>query len=196
MALPFVHHKGMFPELTLEKILDGIEVKYDTFIAIQSGKEVVCREPRATAWFSDSGNSFVYSGKTMEPVELTPALCSIRDELEKALGVHYCSVLVNYFPHGKSGMRYHSDPLYDPTDPTRQIWVDDTAVVSVGDPRTFIVREKEDHPDRKYYRFIVGAGDVFQMTEGCQAHYQHTVQVEKHEEDVGPRVSLVFKKHV
>lgn len=196
MSLPFIHRKGMFPSVTLEKILDGIEVKYDTFIAVQSGREVVCKEPRATAWFSDSGNSFIYSGKVMEPVELTPTLKAIRDDLETILGVHYCSVLVNYYPHGKSGIRYHSDPLFDPANPTKQIWIDNAAVISVGDPRTFIVREKEDSPERKYYRFRVESGDVFQMTEGCQAAYQHTVQVEKHEEDVGPRVSLVFKKHI
>jgi len=200
LNLPFAQHKNIFPEVTIESVLADIEIKFDTFTAKQNGVLVECREPRGTAWFSDSGNTFVYSGKTMHPRAMTPALSAIRYKLETLLGVHYCSVLVNYYPNGKSGMRYHVDPLYDVDDPSKQIWVDDSAVVSVGDSRNFVVREKIDadgeHLDRKYYRFVVESGDVFHMFEGCQKSYQHTIQVEKHEEDAKPRVSLVFKKRL
>ena len=198
MSLPFVQYKDIFPDITIDSVLADIEIKFDTFTAKRNGILVECREPRGTAWFSDSGNTFVYSGKTMYPRALTPNLSVIRDKLEALLSVRYCSVLVNYYPNGKSGIRYHSDPLYDVDNPTKQIWEDDSAVVSVGDSRNFVVRETEADSDldRKYYRYVVESGDVFHMFMGCQKSYQHTVQVEKHEENSKPRISLVFKKRI
>lgn len=44
-------------------------------------------------------------------------------------------------PSGKSGMRFHSDPLYDE-------WSTDSAVVSVGCQRTLIFREVQDFSRR------------------------------------------------
>jgi hypothetical protein len=34
----------------------------------------------------------------------------VRSAVHEALGRHYCSVLVNYYPGGGSGMRFHADP--------------------------------------------------------------------------------------
>ena len=34
----------------------------------------------------------------------------VRGAVHEALGRHYCSVLVNYYPDGGSGMRFHADP--------------------------------------------------------------------------------------
>ena len=34
----------------------------------------------------------------------------VRDAVHEVLGRHYCSVLVNYYPGGGSGMRFHADP--------------------------------------------------------------------------------------
>ena len=34
----------------------------------------------------------------------------VRGAVHEVLGRHYCSVLVNYYPGGGSGMRFHADP--------------------------------------------------------------------------------------
>lgn len=81
-------------------------------------------------------------------------------------------------------MRYHSDP------DVGTIWSQDTSVVSVGDTRQFVFRETLDHSRR--HTFYLFSGDCVRMTGRCQQDYQHCIKVAK--EDVGPRISLVFKK--
>jgi len=196
MDTHFKHYPGVFSDISFDRVKREIDVKFDTFTAIQDGREVVCQEPRGTAWFSKSGKTFTYSNKTMHPAPFNPLLTEMADRLKELVGVDYDSVLVNLYPHGKSGMRYHVDPLFDPNDPERQIWADDTSVISVGDTRKFIIRDIEDGSDRKYYRFNVEGGDMMRMYNRCQRLYQHTVKVEKAVESVGPRYSIVFKQSI
>lgn len=82
-------------------------------------------------------------------------------------------------------MRYHSDP------DVGTVWTQDTSVVSVGDTRQFALRQTLDH-SRGRHAFYLFSGDCVRMTEGCQRDYQHCVKVAK--EDVGARISLVFKQ--
>lgn len=83
-----------------------------------------------------------------QPGGFTPLLSAVRDRLEERLGVRYDSVLVNLYPDGKSGMRFHSDPLYAE-------WSADTAIVSIGCARTLVFRDVDDF-DRRYGRPSVG----------------------------------------
>lgn len=83
-------------------------------------------------------------------------------------------------------MRYHSDP------DVGTVWTQDTSVVSVGDTRQFALRETHDHSRR--HAFYLSNGDCVRMTSGCQRDYQHCVKVAK--EDVGARISLVFKQSI
>lgn len=193
-SLPFIIHKNIFPELTVSDIQREVVLKRDTFMAVRNGVEVECLEPRLTEWFSNSGHDFVYSGKTMEAKPMPKILQDVRNRLFELTGTEYCSVLVNLYPDGRSGMRYHQDPLYSPTDQTVQIWADDAAVVSIGESRMFILREKEESEYRRYYRNVVENGDVVHMFETCQRDYQHTVKTQKNV--TNPRISLVYKKHL
>lgn len=83
-------------------------------------------------------------------------------------------------------MRYHSDP------DVGTVWTEDTSVVSVGDTRQFALRKTLDHTCR--HAFYLSSGDCVRMTAGCQHEYQHCVKVAK--DEVGPRVSLVFKQSI
>ena len=61
--------------------------------------------------------------RTIPPVSpLSPAVAAVRDVIASVLGVTYCSCLINFYPDGESGMRWHADPLGD------GLWADDTAV--------------------------------------------------------------------
>lgn len=186
-------HRRVFPGLTMAQIQQQVTVVHTKFRAIQDGEEVEVREPRGTAWFSDRGHLFHYSGKVMTARPLPPILADLRNRLHELTGMWYCSVLVNNYPDGKTGMGYHQDPLYDPDCPERQIWADDTAVISVGDTRRFVLRTLD---QRTYHRHIVRSGDVMHMFGACQATYQHAVKLEKSRDAVGPRMSLVFKRHL
>lgn len=74
----------------------------------------------------------------------------MRDELQRLTGVWYDSVLINYYGDGKCGMRYHVDPLYG-------VWSPESAVVSIGDTRTFIFREISDYNSRCAFASVVAA---------------------------------------
>ena len=153
----FAHHPGLFSDLTIEGLVDelGSSLRYDTILL--EGKEV--QESRATAWLSDNGATFKYSGKEMEGGPLTPTIRRVRDQLalnQHLYKIHYDSCLVNFYPNGKSGMRFHSDPLY-------ATWVDQTAVVSIGQTRKFIFRKIDDFSKRT--EFLVTNGDVIFMGE-------------------------------
>ena len=146
-------------------------------------------EARLTGWQSDCGASFAYSGKVMTPPAcgLSPLLAQVRDRLETMLKVHYDSCLVNVYEDGKSGMRFHSDPLYDEWDP-------DTAVVSIGATRGFTFRASADHSQR--WEYTLRSGDVVHMWADCQERLQHSVRVEKVAEAAGVRISLVYKRRL
>lgn len=86
-------------------------------------------------------------------------------------------------------MRFHSDPL-------GASWAPESAVVSVGAPRRFVFRAVHDHAVR--YAYTVRTGDVVVMAATCQEAYQHAILPERGDDaaDVGPRISLVFKKRL
>lgn len=83
----------------------------------------------------------------------------MRDALLGLTGQHYDSVLINLYPDGRCGMRYHADPLY-------ATWTPETSVVSIGVPRRFVFRETNDHSRR--WAYVVRNGDVVVMHSDCQ----------------------------
>jgi len=105
------------------------------------------------------------------------------------LGEKYDSVLVNVYRDARVGMRFHSDPGQG-TD-----WSTDTAVVSLGDTRSFVFRSKDaPHDSRQRFEFFVRHGDVVHMFADCQQRYQHAVRSEKRADQAFIRASLVFKQ--
>ena len=157
-------------------------------------------EDRGTAWLSDSGRSFAYSGKVMAAGHaLTPNVRRIRDAVDASIGERYCSCLANHYPDGRSGMRFHSDPGQGDDEGG---WGYSTCVVSCGEARSFIFRQVDDPTTR--CSFIVRHGDVLHMHDDCQQRWQHSVLREapggELEEEVATevgsasRVSLVFKR--
>ncbi|KAG2454789.1 hypothetical protein HYH02_000624 [Chlamydomonas schloesseri] len=187
MAVPFTVVPQFMPGLRLEDFMAEVRLNRDT-IYLEDGSKAV-EESRLTGWQSDIGATFKYSGKEMipDPSGMTPAVRQVRDELQRLTGVWYDSVLINYYGDGKCGMRYHVDPLYG-------VWSPESAVVSIGDTRTFIFREITDYDSRWQYR--VRNGDVVRMWGDCQDRLQHCVRVERAAEDAGPRMSLVFKERL
>ncbi|KAG2440030.1 hypothetical protein HXX76_004147 [Chlamydomonas incerta] len=187
MAVPFAVVPQFMPGLRLEDFMAEVALNRDV-IYLEDGSKAV-EESRLTGWQSDIAATFKYSGKEMipDPSGMTPAVRKVRDELQRLTGVWYDSVLINYYGDGKCGMRYHVDPLYG-------VWSPESAVVSVGDTRTFIFREIADYDSRWQYR--VRNGDVVRMWGDCQDRLQHCVRVERAAADAGPRMSLVFKERL
>jgi alkylated DNA repair dioxygenase AlkB len=117
----------------------------------------------------------------------SPSVESVRDRLQKAIGQYYDCCLLNHYPDGGSGMRYHIDPDQG------LLWDFDTTVVSVGASRRFAFRPigQASSPP---HNFVVMHGDVCHMYQKCQETFQHTVKKAENRNDTAPRVSLVYKR--
>ncbi|GAB5363849.1 hypothetical protein AAMO2058_000918600 [Amorphochlora amoebiformis] len=199
--LPFRLHLQAFPELDIEEIRREVQFKTDE---VKLGGKVI-RERRETAWQTSSNVPFRYSGKEMAPAAMTPIIQMVRNKIYNLTGVYYDCALINLYPDSSSGMRFHSDPDQG------GIWSHNTAVVSVGDTRLFILRETWKHEKR--HHFYVRSGDVMEMVRDCQEKYQHAIRTEESHKftreyimavetsefkpskyTYGPRVSIVFKQ--
>eukprot|EP00466_Bigelowiella_natans_P005629 jgi/Bigna1/77192/fgenesh1_pg.46_\ len=213
--LPFQHVQQAFTDIEMERLLEEIEFNVDEVGLNLGGKRI--KERRMTAWQSDSNKPFeyaIYSGKIMEPMEMTPTIERLRDEIYRRTSVRYDCALINLYPDSRSGMRFHADPDQN------TLWSTNSVVVSAGDTRLFIMRQMNDHSKR--HQFYVSAGDIVIMYADCQERYQHSIRTEQSSNDdysstvaatqrpqqrqqqqesrrdgdfpMGPRVSIVFKQ--
>ena len=181
-------------DLTVETLINQVDFQVDT---IRTTSNLVVKERRQTAWEGDSGVApFQYSGKSMLTRSWSPLVETVRDCLVKTTGQYYDGCLLNLYPDGGSGMRYHSDPDQG------ALWDFATAVVSVGATRRFAFRdipsdnEQNDNyqPNSQPHNFFVMGGDVTEMLHDCQARFQHTVKTADDKNEVAARASLVFKR--
>ena len=104
---------------------------------------------------------------------------------------YYDVCLVNLYPDGGSGMRYHIDPGQGVQ------WGFETAVVSIGATRRFAFRPingVSDSGEGKPHSFVLMNGDVTEMVRDCQDRFQHSVKTAEFKGETAPRISLVFKK--
>lgn len=194
LDLPFAILPGYFSneqDLSVDSLTSQVQFRVDD-IRTESNK--VVKERRQTAWEGDASVSpFAYAGKSMPRTAWSPVVRKVRDTLYDRTGQYYDGCLLNLYPNGQSGMRYHIDP--DQGD----LWDYDTAVVSVGATRRFALRSTPPEPqnrDRQTqpHSFAVFHGDVTHMFGECQQRFQHTVKKADNKKEECARSSLVFKR--
>ena len=178
----FLQNKGKY---NLEKIKEQIELNHDVIRVPQNGKMVKVVEQRGTCWLADDELTFEYSGKSMTPQKIPSLVVEIKELVEKFISVKFDGILVNYYPDGKSSMGYHSDPIEDK-------WGNKFVVLTFGDTRKFIFREKQNKDNKFSYDFR--DGDLIYMFDDCQEKYEHSVR--KNKDSSIERLSLVFKKRI
>jgi alkylated DNA repair dioxygenase AlkB len=180
--------------ITVPFLVSEVEFRTDEILA--AGSEDSVMERRLTAWQGDVGVApFAYSGKSMERWDWTPTILRIRNHLQRVTGQYYDGCLLNLYPDGRSGMRYHQDPDQG------VLWDYDTAVVSIGAARRFAFRSIPSPTPRnaatmqpKPHNFVVMDGDVTYMFGNCQQRFQHAVKNAEPKTETAPRISLVFKR--
>jgi alkylated DNA repair dioxygenase AlkB len=188
LRLPFHIIPGCLDDiidLSVAALTAQVQFKVDE---IRTSSNKVVQERRRTAWQGDSSVApFAYAGKSMPRADWSPLVRTIRDRLLDQTNQYYDGCLLNLYPDGQSGMRYHIDPDQG------TVWDYDTAVVSVGATRRFVLRSMP--PDgQKPHSFPVLQGDVTHMFGNCQARFQHTVKKTENKLDASARSSLVFKR--
>jgi alkylated DNA repair dioxygenase AlkB len=180
---------GHVRKLSVPKLVDEVKFKVER---IRTKSNTFVQERRQTAWEGDSHVApFEYSGKSMKRENWSPIVQQVRDNLKSLTGDYYDCCLLNLYPDGGSGMRYHMDP--DQGD----LWDYETCVVSVGATRRFAFREvprTNGTTISSPHIFVLMSGDVTEMFGECQQHYQHTVKTADNRDEAVARASIVFKK--
>ena len=188
MTLPFQYHSDFIPDknrYNLTSLKKDLNLNFDTISVAQNGKKVKVIEQRGTCWLSNDELTFEYSQKSMIPQKIPSLIHEIKIMVEKKFNTTFDGILVNYYPDGKSSMGYHSDPIEDK-------WDNKFVVISFGDSRNFIFREKLNKDNKVTYKF--NDGDLIYMFDNCQEIYEHSVRKNKCSDL--ERLSLVFKKRI
>jgi alkylated DNA repair dioxygenase AlkB len=178
-------------DLSLEQLTSQVDFHVDDICTSNSNH--IVKERRQTAWQGDDDDDehqgkvapFAYAGKQMPRKAWSPVVRTVRDLLQEKTGQYYNGCLLNLYPDGGSGMRYHVDPDQG------TLWDHATAVVSVGATRRFSFR---DIASRETFNFVLMHGDVVEMFGDCQERFQHTVKKADNKKEKAARASLVFKQ--
>ncbi len=166
----------------LERLRDELPLGSETYRI--AGRAVSA--PRLVSWHGDTGTDYVYSGVRHMPEPWTPALAELRSIVEAESGLHFNSVLANFYRDGADRMGWHADaePEVGPTPDDR--WI---ASLSLGAPRRFLLRHRRDQSDR--HELELGHGSLLVMRGTTQSHYRHAAP--RTARPVGPRLNLTFR---
>jgi alkylated DNA repair dioxygenase AlkB len=128
-------------------------------------------EPRLTApWNADSG-------RPLEP----PILEEIRGVLSERYRRAFDSVGFNLYRDGRDSVAWHADRI------AAEIEEPIVALVSLGEPRKFLLRPKGGGASRA---FLVGHGDLLVTGGKTQRTWEHSVPKVSR---AGPRISLAYR---
>jgi alkylated DNA repair dioxygenase AlkB len=132
------------------------------------------QEPRLTApWSLDSG----------EPLE-PPFLEEIRVLLSERYGRLFDSVGFNLYRDGRDSVAWHADRI------SKEIEDPIVALVSIGEPRKFLLRPKGGGASRA---FVLRGGDLLVTGGQTQRSWEHSVPKVAR---AGPRISLAYRHNM
>jgi alkylated DNA repair dioxygenase AlkB len=131
-------------------------------------------EPRLTSWWGAG------SGKPLEP----PILERMRQALSARYGVEFDSMGLNLYRDGRDSVAWHGDRI------AREIAEPLVAIVSVGEPRRFLLRPKTRGTGLATRRLVLGRGELLVTGGTTQRAWEHSVPKVA---SAGPRMSLTFR---
>lgn len=129
------------------------------------------QEPRLTARWSAP------SGEPLDP----PVLEKIRVVLSRRYGREFDSVGFNLYRDGRDSVAWHADRI------AKEIEDPIVALVSLGEPRKFLLRPKGGGQSRA---FLLGRGDLLVTGGSTQRDWEHSVPKVA---QAGPRISLAYR---
>ncbi len=131
-------------------------------------------EPRLTSWWGAE------SQKPLEP----PILERMRQALSDRYGVEFDSMGLNLYRDGRDSVAWHGDRI------AREIAEPLVAIVSVGEPRRFLLRPKAKGTGLATHRLVLGRGELLVTGGATQRAWEHSVPKVA---SAGPRMSLTFR---
>jgi alkylated DNA repair dioxygenase AlkB len=139
--------------------------------------------PRLTSWFGEGGTTYTYSGITMNPNPWTAELLEAKRIVEELSDAQFNALLLNLYRDGQDSVAWHADDEVE-LGPTPTI-----GSLSLGSPRTFQLRRKDDPSDRR--QLELASGDLVIMSGYTQKYWLH--RIPKTSKKVGPRINLTFR---
>ena len=140
--------------------------------------------PRLNAWYGETGADYSYSGVRLATLPFTPALAALRREVEQATGFAFNSALLNLYRHHNDSVDWHAD---DEPELGRNPVV---ASVSLGEPRRFELRRRDNH--RNKLKIDLPDGSLLLMAGKLQHFWHHRVGKEK--QPCGERINITFRR--
>ncbi len=139
--------------------------------------------PRLTAWYGDNDKTYKYTGTKYDPIPWTETLLNLKDRITSFTTYSFNSVLLNYYRDGNDSVAWHRDN-------EKELGVNPViASLSLGHPRCFDFRKKEDH--RQKYSLELRHGSLLIMKGDLQHHWEHSIP--KQTQNIGARVNLTFR---
>lgn len=140
-------------------------------------------QPRLTALFGNEGKAYSYSNIVMQPHEWNDALQFIKEVVEKASGVTFTTVLLNFYRNGKDSNGWHADNEKElGNNPV-------IASVSFGAARFFQLRHNSDKMQKM--QLLLEHGSLLLMKGKTQHFWKH--QIPKTAKPIGERINLTFR---
>jgi len=140
------------------------------------------RQPRLSAWYSDAGVAYRYSGLTLRSAPWHPDLARLREELADLLGRPFNSVLANAYRDGRDTMGWHADD--EPELGTQPV----IASVSLGATRRMLLRPAGGGPS---IGMDLPDGSLLVMSGPSQSDWRHCIP--RTNKPVGTRINLTFR---
>jgi alkylated DNA repair dioxygenase AlkB len=185
VSLPqgFDYHPGWISGGDADSLLRCLyeELSWQQYAIMLFGRKRL--QPRLTAWCSDPGVEYRYSGICLGPAPWHPALDRLRRRLEAGLECPFNCVLANAYRDGQDAMGWHADD--EPELGERPT----IASVSLGQARAFRFRPRGGGPSRA---MVLGHGSLLVMSGPSQSEWQHAIP--RSRKPLGLRVNLTFRR--
>jgi alkylated DNA repair dioxygenase AlkB len=140
-------------------------------------------QPRLSAWYGDVFHRHASLAEVLQPLPWTSALLRLKQRLEEDLDARFNSLLLNLYRDGHDAIGWHAD------DEVELGLTPLIVSISLGQPRTFLLRRKDDH--RRRLSMVLDHGSLLVMSGTTQRYWQHAIGREAGAKDA--RINLTFR---
>jgi alkylated DNA repair dioxygenase AlkB len=145
------------------------------------GKKI--NEPRLSAFFSDAGVRYKYSGKLNTGLIWTKRLLKVKKDIQTVAKQDFNSVLLNLYRDHNDSMGWHRDN-------EKELGANPViASLSLGQERLFCIRRYSDKS--KIHKIKLPSGSLLLMLGNTQQDWEHCIQKEKN--SLAGRLNLTFR---
>ena len=146
----------------------------------------IYKQPRLTALFGESNQTYSYSNITMYPNPFTSTLNDIKQKVESFSNHHFNTLLINLYRNGNDSNGWHADN-------EKELGKNPViASVSFGEERPFHFKHRTIKTER--HKLLLQHGSLLIMKGEMQHYWLH--QITKTKRQIQPRINLTFRSLV